>query len=530
MRKEVRTLRDSLEPLPEADGGRGEACACAILSTMGRRSFIGLLPEPTRPRRRAAGYALAVLGTAALVAALLPFRGSIRPLSLGFVFLALVVVSAGVGGIGPGIVASVLDFLAFNFFFIPPYGTFVIARAEDVVVLFVFLGVSVLISILLARATDRAEDAEAREAELRMLQELSRVLVVQGPGVETYETLLGQLVDGFGFDAGALFVQAPDRGLEERVSVRAQPGEIQPGWDPASRARAPERLPLSVGGRTLGLIVLRGDRPPLTPAESRVLRAISDQLALVLERDRLLRAATEAEVYRQGEQMRKSLLAAVSHDLRSPLAAIKASVTDLLSEDVSRSDAERRDVLQTIDKESDRLNVLIANLLDMGRIEAGVLKARIQVVNVNEAVTACADQLTSRWPSVDVRTSVDEDASLVRADPAFLDRVIFNLLDNGAKTGWRAGRPGVEVEVRPNGRRTTVRVIDHGEGVPASVREQLFFPFYGLREREQRLGPGLGLAIAKGFLSLMDGEIWVEDTPGGGATFAFSLPRWSEAA
>jgi len=497
---------------------------------MGRRSFIGLLQEPTRPRRRAAGYAIAFVGTGGLVAALLPFRGSIRPLSLGFVFLALVVVSAGVGGIGPGIVASVLDFLAFNFFFIPPYGTFVIARAEDVVVLFVFLGVSVLISILLARATDRAEAAEAREGELRMLQELSRVLVVQGPGVETYETLLGQLVDGFGFQAGALFVQTPEGGLEERVAVGAPLGEIRPGWDPASMAPAPERLPLSVGGRTLGLIVLRGDRPPLTAAESRVLRAISDQLALVLERDRLLRAATEAEVYRQGEQMRKSLLAAVSHDLRSPLAAIKASVTDLLSEDVSRSDAERRDVLQTIDKESDRLNVLIANLLDMGRIEAGVLKARIQVVNVNEVVTACADQLTSRWPSVDVRTSVDEDASLVRADPAFLDRVIFNLLDNGAKTGWRAGRPGVEVEVRPNGRRTTVRVIDHGEGVPASAREQLFFPFYGLREREQRLGPGLGLAIAKGFLSLMDGEIWVEDTPGGGATFAFSLPRWSEAA
>ncbi len=186
MRNEVALLRDSLEPFTRATGGSADTCGCAILLRMGRRSFIGLLPEPTRPRRRAAGYVIAVLGTAALVGALLPFRGSIRPLSLGFVFLALVVVSAGVGGIGPGIVASVLDFLAFNFFFIPPYGTFVIARAEDVVVLFVFLGVSVLISILLARATDRAEAAEAREVELRLLQELSRVLVVQGPGVETY--------------------------------------------------------------------------------------------------------------------------------------------------------------------------------------------------------------------------------------------------------------------------------------------------------------------------------------------------------
>jgi two-component system sensor histidine kinase KdpD len=247
----------------------------------------------------------------------------------------------------------------------------------------------------------------------------------------------------------------------------------------------------------------------------------------VLERDRLLRSATEAEVYRQGEQMRKALLAAVSHDLRSPLAAIKASATDLLAEDVPRGDQDRREILETIDQESDRLNALIANLLDMSRIEAGVLKARVVVVNVTEAVAAGVNALTSRWPSARVRTSIDESVSLVEADPTFLDRVLFNLLDNAAKSAWKAGQHDVEVEVRGDGDRTVVRVVDHGEGVPSSAREQLFFPFYGLQERDQRLGPGLGLAIAKGFLSLMNGEIWVEDTPGGGATFAFSLPRWS---
>ncbi len=249
-----------------------------------------------------------------------------------------------------------------------------------------------------------------------------------------------------------------------------------------------------------------------------MLRAISDQLALVLERDRLLRTATEAEVYRQGEQMRKSLLAAVSHDLRSPLAAIKASVTDLLSEEVSRSDGERREVLETIDKESDRLNVLIANLLDMGRIEAGVLKARIQVVNVNEAVTACADHLTSRWPSVDVRTSVDESAALVRADPVFLDRVLFNLLDNGAKTGWRAGRPGVEVEVRPNGGRTTVRVIDHGEGRPGLGARAAVLPVLRARRAGEASGArawaghrqGLPLAHGRGDLGGGHARRWCD--------------------
>ena len=490
-----------------------------------RPSFIELLRERTHPRRRAAGYAVAAVGPVALVAALLPFRGDIRPLAIGFGFLVLVVAAAGIGRLGPGIAASLIGFLAFNFFFIPPYGTFAIERPENVVVLLVFLSVSVLISVLLARATDRADAAEAREGELRTLQELSRVLVVRGPGKDTYEELLGRVVESFRFTAGALFVQEPGRGLERQVAAGAMGDELEAAWNPASEEPAPERLPLSVGGRTLGLIVLRGDRPSLSAAESRVLRALCDQLALVLERDRLLRSATEAEVYRQGEQMRKSLLAAVSHDLRSPLAAIKASVTDLLAGDVPRSEQDRREILETIDKESDRLNALIANLLDISRIEAGVLKARTGVVSVAEAVTACADAAAARWPSVRVRSRIQESAALVEADPAFLDRVLFNLLDNAARSASKTGQRDVEVEASVDGDRVVVRVIDHGEGVPSSAREQLFFPFYGLQERDKRLGPGLGLAIAKGFLSLMGGEIWVEDTPGGGATFACSLPR-----
>jgi two-component system sensor histidine kinase KdpD len=488
-------------------------------------SLIGLLREPTEPVRRIAGYVVAVLGTGVLVVVLLPLRSDIRPLAVGFAFLALVVVAAGIGRLGPGITASILGFLAFNFFFIPPYGTFAIGRPEDVVVLFVFLGVSVLVSVLLARVTERAETAEAREAELRTLQELSHVLVAQGPGVETYRTLLQLVVVDFDFTAAGLFVKDPRRGLEEIVAVGTAPGELEPTWNPAAEGRAPERLPLSVGGRTLGLIVLAGDRPGLDPAESRVLRALCDQLALVLERDRLLRSATEAEVFRQGEQVRKGLLAAVSHDLRSPLAAIKASVTDLLDGDVSRSAEDQREVLETIDRESDRLNALIANLLDMSRIEGGVLKARIEVVNLSDRLTASIDALATRWPSSHLRTTIDPSAMLVRADPTFLDRVLANLLDNGAKAAQGSDEPTLEVDVRPSEDRTVVRVIDHGEGVPSAAHEQLFFPFYRLQDRDPRLGPGLGLGIAKGFLALMDGEIWIEDTPGGGATFAFSLPR-----
>lgn len=496
------------------------------LSSSRTPTLFELLREGARPRRRAAGYVVAIVGTFGLVAGLLPFRGDITPLSKGFGFVVPVVVAAAVGGLGPGIAASILGFLTFNFFFIPPYDTFVIGRAEYVVVLFVFLGLSVLIAVLIARAGERADAAEARETELRTLQELSRILVVQGPGLETYRTLLDLLTRDFGYRAGALFVQEPGRGLERRVAVGPGSEDVEPTWDPRASGPAPERLPLSVGGRTLGLIVLCGDRPALSPAESRVLRSLSDQLALVLERDRLLRSATEAEIYRQSERMRKALLAAVSHDLRSPLAAIKASATDLLSADVRREDADHREILETIDREADRLNALIANLLDMSRIEAGVLRARIEVVDLVEALEAATEDLARRFPAVRVVSRLDGSPLLVEADPAFLDRVVFNLIDNAAKAAMLHGEPVVELEVRPEPDRATVRVIDHGGGIPVTARTQLFFPFYGLQERGERLGPGLGLAIAKGFLSLMAGEIWVEDTPGGGATFAFSLPRW----
>jgi two-component system sensor histidine kinase KdpD len=484
--------------------------------------------SPSQPRRRAGGYAVAVLGIAALTAVLLPLRSDLTPLSKGFGYLLVVVVAAAIGGLGPGVVASVAGFLTFNFFFIPPYNTFVISRGEYVVVLFVFLGLSLLISTLLARATERANSAEAREHELRALQALSAELVALVPGPEGYESVISNLLQLFGFTSAALFVQDPgSRELREQVAVGCAPGTIPLHREPDPSKRALEHLPLSVGGRVLGLLVLQGDREPISPAESRVLRAFCDQFALVLERDRLLRAATEAEIYRQGDAVRRSLLAAVSHDLRSPLAAIKASVTDLLGDDVQRDAQVVREALTSIDDETDRLDALIANLLDMSRIEGGMLRAHLEGVQVSEVLATCVDHVRRLWPTLDVVVRVGDD-TIVRADPVFLDRVGTNLLENAAKAAADATDPRIEVGARKNDGHVVVRVIDHGEGVPEVVREQLFFPFYRVTEREPRLGTGLGLAISKGFLDLMDGEIWIEDTPGGGATFAFSLPAATE--
>ena len=481
--------------------------------------------EMRRPHRRAAGYAVATLGTGALAAGSLAFRDPPTPLSGGFGFLVVVVAATAVGGLGPGILAAVLGFLAFNFFFLPPYGTFIIAHAEDVVVLFVFLGLAILVSALLARATERAAAAEARAQELRTLQTLSAELVALVPGPDSYLGILSRLVEVFGFAAGALYVQHPEGGgLREEVTVGTVPGALALQPDPGADPHPPERLPLSVGGRALGLLLLQGDRQPLGPAERRVLRAFCDQFALVLERDRLQHAAAEAEAYRRTDHIRRSLLAAVSHDLRSPLAAIKASVTDLLGRDGQPAAGDTRDALESIDEEADRLARLIANLLDMSRIEGGMLKARPQNVDLAEVLSPGVDRLQRQWPQLSVRVGVEAAEYLVRADPVFLDRVVANLLDNAAKAAADSGKQQIEVDADRADDQATVRIIDHGNGVPPGDREQLFYPFYQMSERHPRLGTGLGLAISKGFLTLMHGQIWIEETPGGGATFAFSLP------
>jgi two-component system sensor histidine kinase KdpD len=222
-------------------------------------------------------------------------------------------------------------------------------------------------------------------------------------------------------------------------------------------------------------------------------------------------------VYRQTEEVRRSLLAAVSVDLRSPLAAIKASATDLLDRSVSRSREAEREALLAINDQADRLNALVANLLDMSRNDAGMLRSRAQMVDVSETLATCVDRVSAQYPSVAVGIAVAPEAALVIADPVFLERVATNLLANAMAATIQAGWEHVEVEARRTGGETVLRVIDPGAGVPANIRELLFYPFYSLERRGARLGTGLGLAICKGLLAVMGGRIWVEDTPGGGA-------------
>jgi two-component system sensor histidine kinase KdpD len=198
-------------------------------------------------------------------------------------------------------------------------------------------------------------------------------------------------------------------------------------------------------------------------------------------------------------------------------------VTDLLGDDAEHAPEDLREGLESVNRETDRLSSMIADLLDMSRIEGGMLRARLQGVDLAVVLAGCADRTRRRWPELALRTAVDDEA-VVRADPVFLERVCANLLENAAKAALEAGAPGVEVIARMQDGKVVVAVADRGRGVPPSLRDQLFYPFHRMSERTPSLGTGLGLAICKGFLELMGGEIWVGETPGGGATFSFSLP------
>jgi two-component system sensor histidine kinase KdpD len=338
--------------------------------------------------------------------------------------------------------------------------------------------------------------------------------------------LLERVMRLFGFEAGGLFVQTGDgfQGLDRLVVAGVDAEDLTSSWDPADPATPPARLPLNVGRQNVGLVVLRGDRPALTAPESRILRSFCDQLALMLERDRLLKAASRSEVYRQGEHVRRSLLAAVSHDLRSPLAAIKASVTDLMDPTVERSQPEVHEVLATIDDETDRLSQLITDMLDMSRIEAGGLVPRHDRLDLSEFLPTVVARISGsdEQPSVEVHGPAR--GPIVVADHVYLERVLANLLLNAFRASAETGARTVEVGSTVDDGQAVVRVVDHGPGIQVSAREQLFHPFFDVDERNPRLGRGLGLAISKGFIDLMEGNIWVEDTAGGGATLAFSLP------
>jgi two-component system sensor histidine kinase KdpD len=403
---------------------------------------------------------------------------------------------------GPAFVAAVAGFLSVNWYFTPPLHTWSIAEGENVLALAAYLVTAAIVSVLVAIATRRTAEAARAAAEAQTLSALASGVVEADP----LPALLSHLRRSFGL-TGVTLLRRTDR---DGWVVEASDGT---GLD--SPADADE---VHAVGDELVLALCGGD---LAAEDRRVLNAFAANLSAALDRRRLHERAAEAAALAEANELRSALLQAVSHDLRTPLAGIKASVNSLRQPDVTWTPEETAEFLETVEDETDRLTNLVDNLLDMSRIHADAVAPVLRPTTLDEVVPAAIASLGPR--AGDVVVDVPETVPPVDADPALLERVVANLVDN-AITHGHSDCP-VRVEGGAAAGHVLLRVVDRGRGIPGDERESVFHPFQRLDDTAPRSGAGvgLGLAVARGFTRAMGGELTVEDTPGGGTTMIVDL-------
>ncbi|GAA3803110.1 sensor histidine kinase [Cellulomonas soli] len=437
-------------------------------------------------------------------------------LSLGsalMLYVLLVVVVASVGGIGPGVLAAVASALTANWFLIPPRHTLAIENRDAVLELVVFLAVSLIVSVTVELAARERATASRSALEARVLADVS----ARAPGDLRPADVLEEVRRAFAMVAVALVRTRPGRTEEVVASVGTMPVGHVPAAppverysgavpaepvQPAARLRAGDELELVAYG------------PALFAEDRGLLQRLAAAAARAWEGQRLAAHAVELA---EADRMRAALLAAVGHDLRTPLAGLKAAVSSLRQDDVDWSPAERAELLGSIEESTDHLTDIIANLLDISRIEAGAVTAQVAPVALDEVVARTLLPV----PAAQVDLDLSDTLPLVQADAGLLDRVVANLVDNAR----RHTPPGVPVEVRARlvGDRVDLQVRDHGPGVPREKWETIFVPFQRLDDKAVGGHTGLGLAIAQGFCDAMGAALTPSHTPGGGLTMTVRL-------
>ena len=469
----------------------------------GRRRLRLLSPLSTR--RRIAAVLLGVVGFP-LLTLLLTSTGSHADLATALSsYLVLVVAIAATGGVWPGALAAIAGFMLSNYFFAPPVHTFTIADARDVLALLMFLVTAGVVSVLVDIAARRTAAAVQARSDARMLARVAGRLV--SPEGNPMPALLEELMVAFRLESAAILRRVGDAGRDWTTVASAGPDPV------ASPEGASLTLPLTDDD----VLALQG--PGLSAEDRDILAAFAAQLATALESDRLHAEAAEADSLARANQLRSALLAAVSHDLRTPLASIKAASSSLLSDQLEFGPDETAILLHTVDDEADRLSQLVENLLDMSRLETGSMEVLSRPTDVGDLVDGALASLGPRADGVGV--SVDAAVPLIETDQALVERVVANLVDNALLHG--AGK-SVRVEVGRVADWVDLRIVDHGPGIRPADRDLVFLPFQRLGDTDNRTGVGLGLAVSRGFVEAVGGQLDLEDTPGGGCTMVVRLP------
>jgi two-component system sensor histidine kinase KdpD len=479
----------------------------------GRRPVLGNTTSLSW-RRKLTGFGLAALGLPLLTYVLWLLRTELSLPSDILLFLAAVIAVALVGGLWPALIAAVGGSLLLNYFFTPPVYTWTIAERENVLALIVFVVVAAAVSAVVDLAARRTLDAARASSDASTLATVAGSVL---RGARPLTALLERLQETFGLNSVTLLERKPE--APRTPDLSRDPN----AWLAASSVGNAPCLTPGEGDVEVPVdddlvLVLRGHT--LQAADRRIVEAFAAQAALALRQERLAEQAAAAKPLAEADKMRTALLAAVSHDLRTPLASAKAAVTSLRSQDVSFSDDDRDELLATAEESLDRLTRLVSNLLDMSRLQAGALGITPTVIGLEEAVPRALDDLGARGRSV--RVEVPEELPAVLADPGLLERVLVNVIGNALKFS-PPGRPPLLAASEHSGR-VELRIVDHGPGIPEAERDHVFLPFQRLGDRDNDTGVGLGLALARGLAEAMGGDLTPETTPGGGLTMILTLP------
>ena len=455
-------------------------------------------------RRRLFGLVLATLGLPILTLGLAQFRSDDSMTSDVLAFQLFVVVVALVGGIWPALLAAVAAGFLLDFYFVDPLYTISIAQPLHLLALIIFVIVAVLVSIVVDQAARRARSAARAGAEAETLSHIAGSVL---SGQDALQALVDRLRESFGMTS---------------VILHSDGVSLYTAIDATLADDADVETTFAIGDHAS--LYLRGNELPA--ADRRVLGAFLSQIESALQQREL---ATEAETMRpvaEADRLRTALLAALGHDLRRPLAAATAAVTSLRSTDVALNEADKASLLETAEVSLVSLADLVANLLDVSRIQAGVLGVSLAPVLLDESVVLAVEELA--LAPGDVRLELDPSIPAALADGVLLQRVVVNLLANALRFSPEGAPPIIATSAF--GGTVELRVIDSGPGIPAERRDEVFVPFQRLGDLDNTTGVGLGLALSKGFVEAMGGALEVEDTPSGGLTMVVRVPVFEAPA
>jgi two-component system, OmpR family, sensor histidine kinase KdpD len=437
--------------------------------------------------------------------ALRPFKPFLETQLIALIYLLPVIVSTVLWGLSAGILAGFLAFLAYNYFYIPPYYTFAVHKTQDLITLIIFLIVAVVVSQLIGQAREGKHLAESREWEATRMYELISSLAglqdIQGIAI----TLANQILETFQCDRVEVHIDGRKAETSLIVIVPQNMPTEQPEQRPASR------IPLMTARGIEGEVRLWQQRPILPPGEKRLLEAYSSQGALAIERIRLMKGENKAKILEESDRLKSSLLNSVSHELRTPLSAIKASVSSLRSETVDLDAMAQQDLLTTIEEETDHLNLLVGNLLDMSRIESGALKPQLRWNAIGEIAMGIITKMRAQLQGHRLVTNFSESLPLVPTDYVMIGQVFTNLLSNSAK--YAPNETTITLSAEKEGDMLHVQVANQGPPVPENFLERIFDKFNRVTFADRVTGTGLGLSICKGIIEAHGGRIWAENQP-----------------